>query len=71
MSDPHLEHLLKRSVDERLEAIGRLWDSLETETALDPEVAKELERRRAELEAGGGDLIDGNDLLARIRQQIK
>ena len=41
MSDPEIDPLLRLPVDDRLELIGRLWDSVEVDAPLPPEVAAE------------------------------
>jgi putative addiction module component (TIGR02574 family) len=54
MTNPHLDELLRLPPAERLEAIGELWDSLESQAELFPltdEERAELDRRIAEDEA--------------------
>ena len=54
MTNPHLDELLRLPPAERLEAIGELWDSLESLAELFPltdEERAELDRRIADDEA--------------------
>jgi len=62
----------KLSPQQRLELIGKLWDSLEDELPpLDPELLAELDRRLAEFEANPSEGRPATEVIARIRATLR
>jgi putative addiction module component (TIGR02574 family) len=69
MTNPHLEELLRLPPSQRLEAIGELWDSLESQADLFPltdEERAELDRRIAEDEADPRPGVSWSELRRRL-----
>ncbi len=61
------------TAEERIELIGRLWDSLDPAAAapITPALAAELDRREAEAE-GAPDAGDAwSDITAELRKQLE
>jgi putative addiction module component (TIGR02574 family) len=62
----------KLSPERRLELIGEIWDSLETELPPpDPDLLAELDRRRAELERNPSEGRPAGEVIERIRSRLK
>ena len=66
------------SVDERLQLVGDIWDSIAEEAQLSPDLLplsdeqkNELDRRRAELEADPSAGIPMDEALESIRAQFR
>lgn len=61
------------TAEERIELIGRLWDSLDAAVAapLTPELAAELERREAEADTDPTDGISWETLRAELRSRLR
>lgn len=60
------------TVEQRLELIEQLWESIEQEpAALDPETAAELDRRLAHARAHPETLIPADEVIAQIRASLK
>jgi putative addiction module component (TIGR02574 family) len=69
MTNPHLEELLRLPPSQRLEAIGELWDSLESQADLFPLTDEEraaLDRRIAEAEADPRPGVSWSELRRRL-----
>jgi putative addiction module component (TIGR02574 family) len=68
MALPHVD-ITKLTADERIELIGRLWDSLEPEEAapMSPELEAELRLRIAESDADP----DGGEDWETIKQELR
>ena len=65
-----MAEIVELSVPERLELIGKLWDSINDESAplaLSPEQVEELERRSAELEANPAAGIPWDEAMRQLR----
>jgi len=70
MTNPHLDELLRLPPSERLQAIGELWDSLESQADLFPlsdEERAELDRRIAEDEADPRPGVSGRSYAAVLK----
>ena len=68
-----LEDLRKLPIDERIQLVEDLWDSiaedsLERDFAVTPELAAELDRRLAEYEADPGSALPWEVVRDRIRR---
>jgi putative addiction module component (TIGR02574 family) len=68
-----LEDLRKLPIDERIQLVEDLWDSiaedsLEQDCAISPELAAELDRRLAEYEADPGSALPWEIVRDRIRR---
>jgi putative addiction module component (TIGR02574 family) len=59
------------SVEERLDLIARLWDSLEEAPPLSPDQRAELERRSREVDANPEEGTDAADAVADIRSRLR
>jgi putative addiction module component (TIGR02574 family) len=70
MSKPVIDftHL---SVEERLDLIGRLWDSLEDGPPVSPDQRAELERRSREVDADPDEGTDAADVIADLRTRLR
>jgi len=68
-----IRHLLKLSVEERLQLIGELWDSIEAEEhpPLSEAWKKEIERRLDDLEANPDDVLPWEEVRARLWSRVK
>lgn len=65
------------SVEERLQLVGDIWDSIAEDAAVDPDLLPlsdeeraEIDRRVAEDDADPGAAIPWEEAIARIRQQL-
>jgi putative addiction module component (TIGR02574 family) len=61
------------TTEERIELIGRLWDSLEPDAAapVTPALAAELDRREAEADAAPDDGDAWPDIKAALSKKIR
>ncbi len=68
-----IRDLLKLSVEERLQLIGELWDSIEAEELppLTVDQEKELGRRLDGLEANPDDVLPWEEVRARLWSRVK
>jgi len=68
-----IRELLKLSVEERLQLIGELWDSIEAEELppLSDAWKKEIERRLAEHEADPSSGLDWETVRAELWSRVK
>jgi putative addiction module component (TIGR02574 family) len=74
-----LEQLLQLPEAERLQIADRLWDSLACEKKQeimdeatdDPEFRAELERRLKEVEEHPERLLDGEQVMAELRERLR
>jgi putative addiction module component (TIGR02574 family) len=71
-----LRELFKLSVEERLQLVENLWDSIEADTRdkpfeLSDDEKAELERRISEHEANPGSALDWNEVRARLWAKYK
>lgn len=69
-----LEELRKLPIDERIQLVEDLWDSiaedsLEQDFGVTPELAAELDRRLAEYEADPGSALPWEVVRERIRRR--
>ena len=63
----------KLTADERIELMGRLWDSLDPATAapITPALATELTRREAEADADPSAGTPWNDIRGELRNKLQ
>jgi putative addiction module component (TIGR02574 family) len=60
------------SVEERLDLISRLWESLEPcDIQLSPAQLEELDRRLDADERGDEPMIPWDEMMARLRQRLR
>jgi putative addiction module component (TIGR02574 family) len=74
MSSIPLSDLLSLSVEERIQLVEDLWDSIAADTAAAPPIPEaaldEYERRLAEHDADPGSALSWDEVEARIRKRI-
>lgn len=70
MSKPTID-FTQLTVEERLDLIGQIWDSLESAPPLTPEQIAELERRSRDVDANPEDGTDAAEVVARLRAQLR
>ena len=70
MSKPTID-FTQLTVEERLDLIGQIWDSLERVPPLTPEQIAELERRSRDVDANPEDGTDAAEVVARLRAQLR
>ena len=70
MAEPTFD-FSRLTVDERLDLIGRIWDSLEGAPPLSPEQLVELERRSQDVDANPDEGTDAAEVIARLRAQLR
>jgi putative addiction module component (TIGR02574 family) len=58
------------SVEERLELIDAIWETIPESSSLLPSLREELDRRLDEYEAGGVPLIPAEQVIADIRARL-
>lgn len=58
------------SIEERLELIDAIWETIPESSSLMPSLREELDRRLDEYEAGGVPLIPGEQVIADIRARL-
>jgi len=68
-----LEELRRLPIDERIQLVEDLWDSIAEDTSentfpVTPELAEELDRRLAEYEADPGAALSWEEVRDRIRR---
>ncbi len=63
--------VLRLSPEERSRLLDRLIESLDDEQALDEAWDKEAARRDAEIEDGTSVPVDGKEVVARLKAQIR
>lgn len=63
--------VLRLSPEERSRLLDRLIESLDDEQALDEAWDKEAARRDAEIENGNSVPVDGKEVVARLKAQIR
>jgi putative addiction module component (TIGR02574 family) len=63
----------KLTADERIELMGRLWDSLDATSAapITPALAAELERRESEADADPGAGTPWSDIRSELRTKLQ
>jgi putative addiction module component (TIGR02574 family) len=69
-----LRDIFKLSVAERIQLVEDLWDSIAADTDGPPisdAVKRELDRRMADLEANPSDVLDWDDVRARLWSRVK
>ena len=65
------ETITRRTPDEKLALIGKLWSSLDTtHLPIPPAVLAELDRRRVEYERDPSSALTLDELLARVRRKL-
>ena len=63
--------VLRLPPEERSRLLDRLIDSLDSETTIDKAWDEEAARRDAEIESGQSVPVDGREVIARLKAQIK
>ena len=69
----HLKELLALSIDDRIELVEELWDSIETELEASPisdDLRAEIDRRIAEYEADPSKSVSYAEARRRIKSAI-
>jgi putative addiction module component (TIGR02574 family) len=70
MSKPSID-FSSLTVEQRLDLIGQIWDSLEALPPLTPEQEAELDRRSREVDADPDAGADAAEVIARLRARLK
>lgn len=63
--------VLRLPAEDRSRLLDRLIESLDDEKALDEAWDKEAARRDAEIESGTSIPVDGKEVIARLRAQVR
>lgn len=74
MAKVDLSEILRLSVDQRIDIVQAIWDSVAADTdavPLTPEQAEELDRRLAEHERNPNDVVEWSEAEKRIRESLK
>lgn len=74
MAKVDLSEILRLSVDERIDVVQQIWDSVAADTdavPLTPEQAEELDRRLEEHDRNPEDVVEWSEAEKRIRSNLK
>ena len=74
MSQINLDEILRLPVEERIDLVERIWDSIAADAdavPVTPEQREELQRRLEEHQRNPDDVVDWSDAEERIRSRLK
>lgn len=74
MSKVNLDEILRLPVEERIDLVQQIWDSVAADAdsvPVTPEQREELQRRLEEHERNPDDVVEASEALERIRSRLR